>query len=189
MADEPKTEELKEPLSVIAPNPVVVSTEDKVKTSNLEDDLGILGSSTDVGFAAKTRVYLSANQTITGVVLAKLQFNTVLYDPESHWDAANYRFGASNSGYYYVVAQVACDIGNFAVRICYDADAGIRANHEVPATATDRTILISDIIRINTALDFGRIWINVQNYNAGNLNIIGSEIYTTYLAIHKLSNL
>ena len=55
------------------------------------------------GFSSRCSVYLSANQSIPDNAFTKIQFNTEVFDSDSEFDnVTNYRFTATNAGYYQV---------------------------------------------------------------------------------------
>lgn len=59
-------------------------------------------------------VTLSANQTITSGVYTKINFDTVIFDPEGYFDTVNYQYEPLVAGYYQINAIVEADGTNLS---------------------------------------------------------------------------
>jgi hypothetical protein len=97
--------------SNIAANTAAIAT----NTAAIATNTAAIAKLTNNQFARVARV--TSNQTgLTVGTLNKIQFNAVMFDPSSIWDAANYRFKPTIAGYYRVSwgAQVTYTAGSFA---------------------------------------------------------------------------
>lgn len=52
------------------------------------------------------RAYMSSAQSLSNATLTKLNFNSVLYDTNSNYNASNYRFTPTVSGFYFVGSNI-----------------------------------------------------------------------------------
>ena len=149
---------------------------------DIPDGAGILTS--------RCSVYLSGNQSITSGFFVKVQFDIELYDSDGEFDnAVNYRFTATNSGYYQVDAAVSYDsVGDgkvSQVSIYKNNNTHLAAPIHVMANASDKTVVVSKAVYL-AATDF--IELLVFQNSGGNRNILGGVQHNTYMTIHRIAN-
>ena len=79
------------------------------RTLTLPDEAGTILTTATAGVpigGPAFRAYMSAAQTISGSTFTKLNFNTEVFDINSNYDTATYRFTPTVAGYYQITASV-----------------------------------------------------------------------------------
>jgi len=181
--EEKKEEEVPEPLKVEEPKPLEIPPPERIKTSILDDDLGILDTD-----KSRVRVYRSSVQSIPDATDTKVQFNAENWDDNNEFDSTtNYRFTAQKSGYYLIQSIIGiADPSSGKTIVTYIRKNGATiAQRNITTSAVGMQFCpISDIVYLNVN-DYIEIWIyhnygTAQNTTSSSpvayLNIIGLKI-------------
>ncbi len=198
-----KTEELEKPLGIPEPTSPTIPELTKVRTSNLEDDLGNQFSKTQktdltdggattlhfhsvVGFTSRARVYLSADQSINANSSTKILLDTENYDGDGEFTSN--RFTAVSAGYYLVVAEVALDSlddGESLQPMIYVNGAEVCRNRAYSGGA-DKYLrgFVSDIVSLGAG---GYVELYARHDSAEGAKDAKLGTQQTFMAIHRLS--
>lgn len=135
---------------------------------------------------SKIRVHLGADQAIPDTTLTRVNFNVVDYDGKGEF--SDYKFTASQTGYYWVM-------GNIEISTSQNADdsfgAYIKKNGEATSShyeiAPDGNLKIyvsvSDILLLDAG-DYVELY--AIQFTGASESIVGGDIIS-YMTIHKLS--
>jgi len=131
--------------------------------------------------------YLSTNQSINSGTLTKVQFNTVSTDKLSEYDnTTNYRWTATYSGYYHIIAQVEFNVtaDGDDLLVVAQINGGINRLHyyQEAGGPVIHTININGFIYFD-ANDYLEIY---ARNDSNNDTITGSNEKRTFLQIYRL---
>lgn len=126
-------------------------------------------------------VTLSADQTITSGIYTKINFDTVVFDPEGYFDTVNYQYKPLVAGYYQV--NVLVDVSGTNIGSVY---GGINKNGSEYAETTyfgsqisTVQILASTIIHLNGSTDYIDFYA-VGSTTSGNVIVAGGPGKESY---------
>ncbi len=139
------------------------------------------------GFSSRARAYrVTSNQAVTENTLTKIEFNGESYDGDGEWDSTtNFRFTATESGYYLVTAAIYVDVdggGSCETHIYVDGSTVSQKNEQY-GYDVNRTLDISDIIYV-AAESYIEIWAKIYGGNERTV-LLGEG--KTFVSIHRLS--
>jgi len=174
-------EEIQELLKVQEPKSFVFPPLERTRTSNLDDDLGILSSK------SKARIYRSTAQSIPDSTETKIQFNVENYDINNEFDnVTNYRFTAKTNGYYLIVIQSGIQnatADKIVLVYIYKNGVSYTANQVTTNAISVPRIFLVDVIPLNIG-DYIEGYI-YHNFGSNQNSSTGST--SNFLSIHKLS--
>ena len=136
--------------------------------------------------------YLSADQTVSDGVNAKIQFNTEIYDTDNTYDnSTNYRFTPTVAGKYFVYSvllfksDTASQIDDTTLRLYKNGSQYKRVNTDVTTGNTTTLILnVSTVMILNGTTDYVEIYGNL-NIGSGTATIQASE-KSTYFGAYRI---
>jgi hypothetical protein len=136
--------------------------------------------------------YLSADQTVSDGVNAKIQFNTEIYDTDNTYDnSTNYRFTPTVAGEYFVYSvllfksDTASQINDTTLRLYKNGSQYKRVNTSVTTGNTTTLILnVSTVMILNGTTDYVEIYGNL-NVGSGTATIQASE-KSTYFGAYRI---
>ena len=142
--------------------------------------------------------YLSAGQTVSDAVTAKVQFNTEVYDTNSYYDnATNYRFTPLVSGKYFIYCSILGQGGtsnlNWIETYIYKNGSKIKeARYAFPSNpASIVNGPLSGVIDMNGSTDYLEIFgqVNTANGADGEFNEgRASDTKDTYFGAYRIGS-
>ena len=100
------------------------------------------------------RAYRSTNQSVTGGVETKIQFNTENFDTDSCYDpTTNYRFTPNKAGYYQVTSVLAAVSSTLVGVKIFKNGAAIAAGR-TPTTGDVGAAIAADLVSMNGTTDY-----------------------------------
>jgi len=178
-------EEKQEQLQPDKPSEFKISESYKVKTSNLEDDLGVLLSTN----LSRVRVHLSGTQSVAKNSDVKVQLDTEDFDTNTEFDSTtNYRFTAKKVGYYSVSAAVffnAPETTNVDYNLyIYKNGVSVSRGNNNSNSSTSIGVSITDVIYLDGVDDYLEMYVRHNASTSLNLSEYSDR---TFMAISKLN--
>jgi len=117
-------------------------------------------SSNDMKMTPAFWVTLSgSDQTLPHDTSTKIQYNTTTLDTDSDWDATNYRFTPSVSGYYFVYAKWRLGTSNNSSQVkCLIKKNGSDLALSSSTNDTENTAQASSIVQMNGSTDYIEVY-------------------------------
>jgi len=161
---------------------------DELRRAEAPEGTGSETSFKAINHTSRARVSLSGNQTIPNNAWTKVEFDTEQYDGMDEFDAVtNYRFVATDAGYYQVNAVVRwadpTAAKGYNIAIYKEGNLHTLRNEQLQYTNII-TQTLSDIVQLAAG---ERIELFVLQDSGGNDDITGGQTFYTTMSIHKLS--
>ena len=129
--------------------------------------------------------YKTSNQTLTDVILTKVQFETESFDTDNCYDnSTNYRFTPTVAGKYFVYtevltdAQTASNLNNQKLFIYKNGSEYKKNINEFLSNPVRQTQIVgSAIIDMNGSSDYLEVYIKLDTANGGNGVVEGTVLY------------
>ena len=139
-------------------------------------------------FTSRCNAYISSNQSIPTGVFTKIQFDTEMFDGDNEFDSTvNFRFTATNAGYYSVAALVyfqGMDVNSpFQMGVVLNGSTYISAPYNDINVISTLSPAAPKIIYL-AANDY--LEVEAYHSSVGNKNILAGRAQT-YFSIHRLS--
>ena len=144
-------------LTIAAPN---ANTD---RTLTLPDGAGevLIGSGGASNSVVAFSAYMSSNQSLTGGVFTKLQFDTENFDTDSCYDnSTNYRFTPTVAGYYQI--NIGCELGAssspLSLHIYKNGSTVFKVNGMYVSGVINAHPAGSDLIYLNGSTDYVEVY-------------------------------
>lgn len=140
------------------------------------------------GFTSKARAYRGTSvQSIPNTDITKVELNAENYDVDEEFDSTtNYRFTATDAGYYLVCAQCRLDTGvdtKFVLTIIAVDGVYVSWNQAHMSSASPAGAFVSDIVYLGSG---GYVELFIR-HNSGAASNLSEGTQQTFMSIHRLS--